>query len=122
MPDLLLGLDAGGIVPTVAVALASGMPYRLAWKLDLDLPHKHLFTEPHARRTKVFAYGDLAGARVLLIDDEVTTGRTLASLATVLRDTGAQVTGAACLIEDSTGNPRLLLESLGVPLCALTRI
>jgi adenine phosphoribosyltransferase len=70
----------------------------------------------------VFAYGDLAGARVLLIDDEVTTGRTLASLATVLRDAGARVAGAACLIEDSAGSPRSLLESLGVPLCALTRI
>jgi len=122
MPDLLLGLDAGGIVPTVAVALASELPYRLAWKLDLDLPDKHRFTESHARRTKVFAYGDLAGARVLLIDDEVTTGRTLASLATVLYDAGAQVAGAACLIEDSTGKPRPLLESLEVPLCALTRI
>jgi adenine phosphoribosyltransferase len=122
MPDLLLGLDAGGIVPTVAVALASGLPYRLAWKLDLDLPDKHRFTEPHARRTSVFAYGHLAGARVLLIDDEVTTGRTLASLVTVLRDSNAQVTGAACLIEDTSGDPRSLLESLGVPLCALTRI
>lgn len=122
MPDLLLGLDAGGIVPTVAVALASGLPYRLAWKLDLDLPDKHRFTERHARRTRVFAYGDLAGARVLLIDDEVTTGRTLASLVTVLRNASAQVAGAACLIEDSTGSPRPLLESLGVPLCALTRI
>lgn len=122
VPDLLLGLDAGGITPTVAVALASGLPYRLAWKLDLDLPDKHRFTEPHARRTGVFAYGDLTEAHVLLIDDEVTTGRTLASLATVLRDAGAQVVGAACLIEDSTGNPRPLLESLEVPLCALTRI
>ena len=121
-PDLLLGLDAGGIVPTVALALVSGLPYRLAWKLDLDLPDKHRFTESHARRTTVFAYGDLAGRRVLLVDDEVTTGRTLTSLASALRDVGAHVAGAACLIEDSTGDPRTLLESFGVPLCALTRI
>lgn len=53
-PDVLLGLDAGGILPTVAVALASNLPYRLAWKLDLDLPDKRHFTEPHARRTEVF--------------------------------------------------------------------
>jgi adenine phosphoribosyltransferase len=59
---------------------------------------------------------------VLLIDDEVTTGRTLASLATALRDADAHVVGAACLIEDSTGNPRPMLESLELPLCALTRI
>ena len=121
-PDLLLGLDAGGILPTVAVALASDLPYRLAWKLDLDLADKHRFTEPHARRTEVFAYGDLAGARVLLVDDEVTTGRTLANLVTVLRDNAVHVTGIACLIEDTTGNPRPLLESIGVPLCALTQL
>jgi adenine phosphoribosyltransferase len=121
-PDLLLGLDAGGILPTIAVALASGVPYRLAWKLDLDLPDKHRFTESHARRTSVFAYGDLTGTRVLLIDDEVTSGRTLASLTVALRDAGAHVTGVGCLIEDASGRPRPLLESLGVPLCSLTQI
>jgi adenine phosphoribosyltransferase len=121
-PDVLLGLDAGGILPTVAVALASDLPYRLAWKLDLDLPHKRRFTEPHARRTDVFTYGDLAGARVLIVDDEITTGNTLANLISVLRDSAVDVTGVACLIEDTTGSARPLLESLGVPLCTLSRL
>lgn len=121
-PHVLFGLDAGGILPTVAVALASGLPYRLAWKLDLDLPHKRRFTEPHARRTDVFSYGDLAGARVLIVDDEVTTGRTLANLIAVLRDADVEVTGVACLIEDTTGTARSLLESLGMPLCTLARL
>jgi adenine phosphoribosyltransferase len=121
-PDLLLGLDAGGILPTVAVALACELPYRLAWKLDLDLPDKRQFTEPHARRTDVFTYGDLAGARVLIVDDEITTGRTLANLVTVLREAAVHVTGIACLIEDTTGNPRPLLAALGVPLCALIQL
>lgn len=121
-PDVLLGLDAGGILPTVAVALASDLPYRLAWKLDLDLPHKRRFTEPHARRTEVFTYGELTGTRVLIVDDEITTGNTLASLVTVLRDSAVEVTGVACLIEDTTGKARPLLESLGVPLCTLTQL
>lgn len=121
-PDVLIGLDAGGILPTIAVALASDLPYRLAWKLDLDLPNKRRFTEPHARRTEVFTYGDLAGARVLIIDDEITTGNTLSNLVTVLRDAAVEVTGIACLIEDTTGNARPLLESLGVPLCTLTQL
>ncbi len=121
-PDVLLGLDAGGFLPTVAVALASDLPYRLAWKLDLDLPEKHRFTERHAQRTDVFAYGDLAGARVLIVDDEITTGRTLASLVDVLRTHAVEVTGVACLIEDTRGNARPLLDSLGVPLCTLTRM
>lgn len=121
-PDVLIGLDAGGILPTVAVALASDLPYRLAWKLDLDLPDKRRFTEPHARRTEVFTYGDLAGARVLIVDDEVTTGNTLTNLVAVLRDSAVEVIGIACLIEDTTGNARPLLESMGVPLCTLTRL
>lgn len=119
-PDVLLGLDAGGILPTVAVALVSGLPYRLAWKLDLDLPYKRRFSEPHARRTDVFTYGDLARARVLIVDDEITTGKTLANLVAVLRASAVEVIGIACLIEDTTGNARPLLESLGVPLCNLT--
>ena len=120
--DLLLGLDAGGILPTVAVALASGLPYRLAWKLDLALPHKRRFTEPHARRTDVFTYGDLHGTRVLIIDDEVTTGQTACNLAATLRAHGAIVVGVACLIEDSAGGATERLRVHGLPLCALTRL
>ncbi|MGL5864539.1 MAG: phosphoribosyltransferase domain-containing protein [Dermatophilaceae bacterium] len=121
-PDVLLGLDAGGILPTVAVALASDLPYRLAWKLDLDLPDKMSFAEPHAQRTEVFTYGDLAGTRVLIVDDEITTGNTLSNLVSALRKSAVAVTGIACLIEDTAGNARPLLESLGVPLCTITRL
>jgi adenine/guanine phosphoribosyltransferase-like PRPP-binding protein len=121
-PDVLLGLDAGGILPTVAVALASGLPYRLAWKLDLDLPHKRRFTEHNARRTDVFTYGDLTGARVLIVDDEITTGRTAINLVSVLREADVVVRGVACLVEESAGGARHLLELHGVPLCTLTRL
>lgn len=118
--DIVLGLDAGGILPAVAVALASGTGYRLAWKLDLDLPHKHMFREPGARRVEVFTYGDLRDQRILVVDDEVTSGTTAANLVGVLRDAGADVVGFACLVEDSAGGGRAVLEDLGVPLCALT--
>lgn len=120
--DLILGLDAGGILPTVAVALATGAPYRLAWKLNLDLPDKLVFHEPHASRTEVFTYGRLGARRVLIVDDEVTTGRTLAHLIGVLRQAEAEVVGVACLVEDTAGGGRALLESLGVGLCALTTL
>jgi adenine phosphoribosyltransferase len=121
-PDLLLGLDAGGFLPTVALALASGIPYRLAWKLDLDLPDQRRFSEPHANRTDVFTYADFTGRRVLIVDDEITTGRTLANLVAVLREADAHVTGVACLIEDTSGGGFARLDELGVPLCTLTRL
>ncbi|WP_434742454.1 phosphoribosyltransferase [Micromonospora sp. SH-82] len=120
--DLLLGLDAGGIVPTIALAWASDSQYRLAWKVNLDLPEKLVFHEPHARRLEVFAYGDFRGQRVLIVDDEITTGLTLTNLVSALRDAGADVTGVLCLVEDTTGGGRHLLESNEVPLCVLTTL
>lgn len=118
--DVLLGLDAGGILPTVAVALASRTAYRLAWKLDLDIPDKRVFHEPHANRTQVFTYGSLAGQRVLIVDDEITTGATMANLIEVLRAGSADIVGVACLVEDTAGNGRERIASLDIPLCALT--
>lgn len=120
--DLILGLDAGGILPTVAVAMASATPYRLAWKVDLDLPDKRVFYERHARRVEVFAYGQMRERRILIVDDEVTSGVTIAGLAEVLQAAGAVVVGAVCLVEETSGGGRSLLEGLRIPCCALTTI
>ena len=120
--DLVLGLDAGGIVPALAVSMASGTSYRLAWKLDLDLPDKRRFHEPYASRTDVFLYGPVEGRRILVVDDEVTSGATVASLVGTLRDGLADVVGVACLVEDKSGQGRATLADIGVPLCALTQL
>lgn len=120
--DLLLGLDAGGILPTVALALASDTPYRLSWRLDLDLPDKHAFVEPHSALPELFVYGCFDNRRVLIVDDEVTTGRTAANLAEVLTAARADVVGVACLVEDTAGGGRAYLAERGLPLCALTAL
>ncbi|MGH8907214.1 MAG: phosphoribosyltransferase [Egibacteraceae bacterium] len=120
--DLILGLDAGGILPTIALALASRTPYRLSWRLDLDYPNKHVFQEPHSLSPELFVYGRFQGRRILIADDEVTTGRTAASLAGVLQKAGADVVGVACLVEDTSGNGRSFLTEIDIPLCALTTL
>lgn len=118
--DFLLGLDAGGILPTVSLASAAALPYKIAWKLHLPLDGAVRFSEPHAMRTDVFAYGIAPGQRMLLVDDEITTGRTLADLTRRLREAGAQPVAAACLVEDATQGARALLADIGMPLVALT--
>lgn len=120
--DFLLGLDAGGILPTIGLASASRLPYKIAWKLHLPLSGAVSFTEPHATRTQVFAYGISAGQRIILVDDEVTTGHTLANLTTRLRQVGAIPLAAACLVEDTTRGARHLLADLGLPLVSLTTL
>lgn len=118
--DFLLGLDAGGILPTVSLAWAAELPYKIAWKLHLPLEGAVRFSEPHAVRTNVYAYGIAPGQRIVLVDDEVTTGRTLADLTGRLREAGAQPLAAACLVEDTTQGGRELLAGLDIPLVTLT--
>ncbi|MFD5319393.1 phosphoribosyltransferase domain-containing protein [Streptomyces sp. NPDC127098] len=120
--DFLLGLDAGGILPTVALSTAARLPYKIAWKLHLPLDGAVRFSEPHAMRTDVFAYGIAPGQRIVLVDDEITTGRTLADLTRRLREVGAIPLAAACLVEDTTRGARALLTDLDLPLVSLTTI
>ncbi|MEU9533635.1 phosphoribosyltransferase family protein [Streptomyces sp. NPDC048213] len=120
--DFLLGLDAGGILPTVSLAGAAHLPYKIAWKLHLPLDGAVRFSEPHAMRTDVFAYGIAPGQRIVVVDDEITTGRTLADLTRRLREAGAVPLAAACLVEDTTRGARDLLTDLGLPLVSLTTI
>ncbi|TQF01939.1 phosphoribosyltransferase [Kitasatospora acidiphila] len=120
--DYLLGLDAGGIIPTLALAQAAGLPYKIAWKLHLPLEGMVQFSEPHARRTDVYAYGITRGSRVLIVDDEITTGETLANLTQRLRGAGAIPLGAVCLVEDKRHAGRHRLAGLGLPLTSLHSI
>lgn len=120
--DAVLGLDAGGIVPALALSLASGLPYKLAWKVRVPLPGAVHFVEGHANRPNVFAYGITPGQSYLLADDEVTTGVTLVNLAQALRAQGARPLAAVCLAEDTRYSARSVIEQLGIPLVSLTRI
>ncbi|MFF2227268.1 phosphoribosyltransferase family protein [Streptomyces globisporus] len=120
--DFLLGLDTGGILPTVSLAGAAQLPYKIAWKLHLPLDGAVRFSEPHAMRTDVFAYGITPGQRIVIVDDEITTGRTLADLTRRLREAGAVPLAAACLVEDTTRGARDLLTDLALPLVSLTTI
>ncbi len=120
--DYILGLDAGGIIPTIALSQAAGLPYKIAWKLHLPLDGMIQFSEPHASRTDVYAYGITPGSRVLLVDDEVTSGHTLANLTQRLRGVGAVPLGAVCLVEDRRHPGRHQLAGLGMRLVSLHAI
>lgn len=120
--DFILGLDAGGIIPTLGLAAASGLPYKIAWKLDLPLHGAVHFTEPHAIRRDVHAYHIEPRQRILIVDDEVTTGMTLVNLAAALRRAGAEPIGAACLVEDIRQQARERLAAGDINLVSLMTI
>ncbi len=119
--DFLLGLDARHPADRLPHGAAQ-LPYKIAWKLHLPLDGAVRFCEPHAMRTDVFAYGITPGQRIVIVDDEITTGRTLADLTRRLREARAVPLAAACLVEDTTRGARDLLTDLGLPLVSLTTI
>ena len=60
--------------------------------------------------------------RVLLIDDFLATGKTIAALATLVAQCGATLCGIGCIIEKSFESGRERLASLNVPIIALATI
>jgi predicted amidophosphoribosyltransferase len=68
--------------------------------------HGHVVVRPRARRR-------VAGRAVLLVDDVLTTGATLAACGTALGDAGASVVG--CLTLASTPPPGAVPAPLGAP-------
>jgi orotate phosphoribosyltransferase len=58
-----------------------------------------------------------AGARVLMVEDVVTTGLSLRECLAAIRDLPGQLVGAACLIDRSGGK-----AEIGAPLVALARV
>lgn len=73
----------------------------------------------HGAARQIEAAGTLAaGARVVVLDDTVTTGGSTLRAIEAMRDAGYTVVGAACVVDRMEGG-RELLEANGVPFVAL---
>lgn len=118
--DVVVGIEARGFVlaAPVAVALGAGfVPVRKSGKLpgpshavSYDLEYGHATLELHRDALN-------AGQRVVLLDDVLATGGTVAATTELVRRTGAEVVGVVVLLELGflAGRDKLA----GVPLRAL---
>jgi len=118
-PEMLAGIESRGFLVTAPLALELGIGFMMVRKKG-KLPGKTL---PH---TYALEYGTdtieiqsdpvRKGQRIIILDDVLATGGTLAAAITLLRKAGADVRAAACIIELSglEGRKRLDLpfESL----------
>ncbi|MCA0450508.1 MAG: adenine phosphoribosyltransferase [Proteobacteria bacterium] len=101
-PQFLAGIESRGFLVTAPLALRLGVGFLMVRKRG-KLPGP---TVPH---TYALEYGEDTievqenavpkGARVVVLDDVLATGGTLAAAISLLQKTGADVRGAACLIE-----------------------
>jgi len=113
-PDLLreVAKVMASMVPAEAEVLAGlelgGVPIATALSLDTGLPAAFVRKERKAYGTQRLAEGtDLAGRKVLIVEDVITTGGQVALSAADLRNEGADLIGVLCTIYRGPGAPHI---------------
>ena len=105
--EVLAGLELGGVPLATALSLHTGLPLCFVRKKAKEYGTKRL------------AEGaDIAGRRVVVIEDVVTTGGQIALSTADLRDRGAVVDTVLVVIDRETGGGAALAE-IGLELRAL---
>jgi adenine phosphoribosyltransferase len=121
--DAVCGIEARGFIFGAAVAQALGagfVPLRKAGKLPAATRGVDFRLEYGSARLEVHADALAPGARVILVDDVLATGGTLAAALELLQGLDAEVAGATVVVELGflRGRERWLV---GAPLRSLLR-
>lgn len=118
-PEVLAAVDARGFLVAAPLAIALNCGTIMIRKSG-KLPGKvkaHTYGLEYGTDTIEIQHDAVAaGERVVIVDDLLATGGTLKAAAKLLRESGADVVGAACVIELSFLKAR---DALGIPFAAL---
>lgn len=120
--DAVFGMEARGFLFGAPVALALGVgfvPIRKPGKLPMPAVSQEYDLEYGSNVLAVHTDAVPAGARVLLVDDVLATGGTLAASAGLVRQLGAEVVQATVLMELAFLGGRRRLSEARVPVEAL---
>ena len=122
--DLVAGLDARGFLVAAAVATRLGtgvLAIRKGGKLPPPVRTESYSLEYGTAALELPADGiELAGRRVVIVDDVLATGGTIAAAQRLLEHCGATVTAAAVVLELTALGGRGLLAPL--PVSSLRRV
>jgi len=112
-PDLLAGIESRGFLVAAPLALKLGCGFAMVRK-------KGKLPGPTIRYEYALEYGTdtieiqqdavQKGQRVVVLDDLLATGGTMAAAVQLFRNVGATVAGAACIIELTFLNGRAKLD------------
>ncbi len=112
-PDLLAGIESRGFLVAAPLALKLGMGFIMVRK-EGKLPGEKISYEYDLEygtdTVEIQADAVEPGQRVVLVDDLLATGGTMAAATKLLREVGAEVVGAAFIIELAFLNGRSKLD------------
>jgi adenine phosphoribosyltransferase len=118
-PDLLAGIESRGFLVTAPLALQIGCGFMMVRKHGklpgTTIPHTYQL-EYGSDTIEIQEGAVRPGQRVVVLDDVLATGGTLAAAISLLRKAGADVRAAACIIELSFLGGR---QRLDVPFASL---
>jgi adenine phosphoribosyltransferase len=101
-PDMLAGIESRGFLVTAPLALELGCGFMMVRKRGKlpggTIPHTYDL-EYGTDTIEIQENAVKKGQRVVVLDDVLATGGTLAAAVTLLRKAGGDVRGAACIIE-----------------------
>lgn len=100
--DLVAGIESRGFIFAVGVARALGagfIPVRKPGKLPRATVRREYQLEYGSDAVEMHADAAGEGQRVLVVDDVLATGGTMAATCELFAETGADVAGAAVLVE-----------------------
>lgn len=118
-PDLLIGIESRGFLTAAPLALTLGCGFVMLRKKG-KLPGatvSHTYELEYGKDTiEIQKDAVTPGQRVVVMDDLLATGGTMAASIALLREVGADVRGVACIIELTFLNGRSRFD---VPASAL---
>ena len=101
-PDVLAGIESRGFLVAAPLALKLGLGFVMVRKRGklpgATVPYEYAL-EYGSDVIEVQADALMPGQRVVVLDDLLATGGTLAAACALLRRLGGEVVGAACIIE-----------------------
>ena len=121
--DYVLGIPEGGYAPAYAFAAQTGLRvvFATVWQPDADTVVS--FREEHDRPPldMKYVYGLSPGDSVIIVEDEVTSGRTVVNCVRALRARGIHCDQVASLYASDDGAMRERLAAEGVRLRHVAR-
>jgi len=106
----IAGMELGAVPLIVGISLQTGKPYIIIRKGERD----------HGTKKQIIGSMTL-GNKIDLIEDVVTTGNSLLKTAQVLRENGAIIDHAVCVVDRESGGKELLKDN-GIKLESVAKI
>lgn len=115
-----IGIERTNVVAGIAMG---GIPHatRLACRLDIPMAYVKSSAEEYGKRTRIEGHIE-AGDCVVVLDDIVTTGRSIISGVTALRDAGGVINDCLAIVTYEMQDARETFERGGLSLFTLTNL